>query len=383
MRSCFASRGLLLTAVVSVGCAAACAATGTADSFTENVGASNPTEPTPPASLPARDDPATDVPVDAGEDAGKDAGKEAGAKDGSVGPLDAGADVWAPDPGEPCPVANAIVKRSCGLCGTEEAVCLADPDGGSGGTVSAYGPCYGQVQDGCVPGTTTTEACGNCGTLTKTCSKFCGWSTSACQQPPNTCTPTTHEYTKAGCGADTYRTHECTSACTWTNYSATCGPLDFELTVASTVGAQVSGIYPLTASLAGKRLTGACPTGTLSTTTKHPHQYVELVNKTDKVIVASVWNAQAPGGPIIDTMMASYAGSNRPGTDAERKACQKGAEDACPSGLGCTDSFAGLRDVSIPAFGSTLIWFGSYYEASGFGSSEGDVKLVVRTDSVH
>lgn len=371
------SRFLVLGSLVGLGFAAACAATGTADPFTE-VDSGSSTEPEPGVTVPVQTDAGAEPKVDAGN-------KDAGKKDSGGGPSEAGADaasgVWAPDPGQPCPVPNAIIKRACGMCGTEEAVCLVDPNNASGGTVSSYGDCKNEVVNGCIPGTTTTEACGNCGTLTKTCSKYCGWSSTACQQPPNSCVPTLHEFTSAGCAANTFRTHECTNACTWTNYPATCAPLDFEITIATTQGGEVSGIFPLTASLVGKRLTGTCPSATFSTTTKHPYQYVEVINPTDKAVVVSVWNAQAPGGPVIDTVMAYYAGSTRPSNDAERKVCQKGPNDPCPPGLGCSNSFAGVKDVPIPAFGSALIWFGSWYEV-GSGSSEGNVKLVVRTESL-
>ncbi len=372
------------SALISSGLAAvACTADGVSDPFTE-VEAST-TEPPPNAPLPppSDDDDEDASPTDAG--ANVDAAKKKG-KDASN---DADASVWAPEPGESCPGVNQIIKRTCGLCGSQEAVCLLDLDGGPSGVVSPYSPCTNEVDGGCVPGTTSTESCGNCGTRTIVCNKFCGWQAGACQnEPPNSCVPTAHDYTAAGCVDEgTFRERECTNACTWTSYALTCDALDFELVVSSTAKAEVSGIFPLKASLVDKRITGSCPSASLSTTTNHPYAYVELVNPSDKTLTVSVWNAQATStGPIIDTVMAAYAGNVRPSTDQERKACSKGVGDICPSGLPCgSTQWAGLTGTSavrVPAFGSALVWFGSYYAAGGASTAEGDVKLVVRTDAV-
>ncbi|MBX3210083.1 MAG: hypothetical protein KF764_33945 [Labilithrix sp.] len=365
---------------------AACAADGGVDLFTELEGDASATEPEPGVSLPppSGGDDDDDV-VDGGSDAVAPKKKDASA-DASK---DAGAPVWAPAPGEWCPTVDQIIKRTCGLCGSQEAVCLLNLDGGAGGVVSDYNACAGEVVGGCLPGSTTTEPCGNCGTLTRTCNKFCGWQAGSCQnQPVDACTPTLHDYTSAGCvDAGTFRERKCSNACSWIGYSATCRPLDFELAVSSSVGTEVSGIFPLRASLVDKRLTGSCPGGTLSSTTNHPYLYVELVNASDKVVTVSVWNTQATStGPIIDTLMAAYPGSARPSSDDERRACSKGINDYCPSGAPCGSSdwagLTGANAVAIPAFGSAVIWFGAYYGVGGGSTVEGDVKLVARTDRV-
>jgi hypothetical protein len=378
----FAPRYLFLTLVASSGVAAiaACTAAGGGDPVTElEAGA---TEPPPTVSLPPPSDEIEDGgPSDARTDAKKnDGGKDAASKD-------AAADVWAPDPGEDCPVIDQIIKRTCGLCGSQEAVCLVN-DGGPIGVVSPYSPCTNEVDGGCNPGSTAIEACGNCGTHTRVCNKSCMWQPGVCQgQPVDSCTPSVSDYTTAGCLDGGTRARKCKDTCTWTDFSLTCHPLDFELVAAATAGAEVSGIYPLRASLTDKRLTGSCTSGYLSTTTTHPYVYVELVNPSDKTLTVSVWNTQAPNnGPLIDTLMAAYPGSARPTTDDQRKACQKGIGDYCPTGLPCgSTQWAGLTGataVTIPAGGSTLIWFGTYSTAGGGATVEGNVKLVVRTDTV-
>jgi hypothetical protein len=58
--------------------------------------------------------------------------------------------------------------------------------------------------------------------------------------------------------------------------------------------------------------------------------------------------------------------------------------DSCPTGLPCGDfKWAGLTGataITIPASGSSLLFFGSDYPAGGSSAAEGNVKLVVRTD---
>ena len=41
----------------------------------------------------------------------------------------------------------------------------------------------------------------------------------------------------------------------------------------------------------------------------------------------------------------------------------------------------GTNSIAIPPTSSVTVFFGSYYAAGGSSASEGDVKLVVRTDS--
>lgn len=363
----------------------ACSANGGGDEIleTEDASPTVPASTTPGTKLP----PATEAGISPMPDAGnKDGGKKDAsgdaAKDATV---DAGKP--APNTGDPCPNANELFSRQCGICGTQEALCLPNPDG-PGNLVTDYSDCQNELVGGCAPGTSDTEACGNCGTRMRTCTKYCAWTTGACMgEPPMSCTPTTEDYTTAGCPtAGTMRTRSCGGTCTWTNFSPTCDPLNFQLVVAGTPGDSVSAIYPLRATVAAKRMTGTCPNGSFSTTTNHPYVYVELVNPTETTLTLSAWNTVAQtGGPIIDTLMTWYAGNVKPTDEPSRKACAKGVIDSCPTGLPCGDfkwaGVTGTSAIKIPPMSSSIVFFGSYYAAGSGSTAEGPVKLVVRTDT--
>lgn len=353
----------------------ACSADGGSDVVVDPT----PVDPAPTAVLPAPNADSGDNTVDSGsKDASKDAKTDAKTDSG----VDAGKP--APNPGDPCPKNDEVITRSCGACGKQQALCLSLQ-------VSEYGPCEGEIAGGCIPGSVVDEACGNCGTRKKSCNAFCAFTTSACTgEPPSSCTPTANDYTTAGCpAAGVARTRTCSATCAWSSFSATCSPLDFQLTVSATAGEMVSGIYPLRAARADKRLTGTCPTGTLSTTTTHPYAYVELINPSAQTLTLSAWNTIASTtSPIIDTVMTWYATgdvSALPGDDAARKLCAKAVVDACPSGLPCGDTkwagVTGTNAITIPGASSVTVFFGSYYAAGSSSATEGDVKLVVRTDT--
>jgi hypothetical protein len=359
----------------------ACTANGGGDGIVESDDAS-PTEPPPSQPLPpSRPDDGGNAVPDAGKDASKDAAKDA-AKDSAV---DAGKP--APNTGDACKTVDEIFKRMCGICGTQESICLAKPDG-TPDVVSDYSGCVNELATGCQPGATETAPCGNCGTQKRTCNQYCAWTTAACAgEPVNSCTPTAQDFTGAGCPAGGVRTRSCGDLCSWSNYSATCDALGYQLVVPATPGDLISAIYPLKAAMSGKRMTGTCPNPTFSTTTNHPYVYIELVNPTEATLTLSAWNTAAPnGGPVIDTLMAWYAGGVPPADEAARKTCAKGVIDACPSNLTTCGDFrwagvSGASAIVIPPFGSSTLYFGSYYPAGGASVAEGNVKLVVRTDT--
>jgi len=360
---------------------AACSADGDGTPVLETTGTEPGPDPVPTVALPEAST------YDAGEvtDAAKDAAKDASKDAKPEASIDAGKP--APNPGDACKTLDEIFDRSCGACGKQQAICLANADG-TVGTVSEYSICANELAGGCVPGTVEDEACGNCGTRKKTCTAYCAWTTTACAgEPANSCTPQTQDYSTAGCPtAGLFRTRACSETCAWSSFSLSCEPLDFQLVVAGAPGTSVSAVYPLRATMADKRLTGSCPTGTLSTTTNHPYVYVRLVNPTDQTLTLSAWNTAATtGGPVIDTLMTWYASAAKPADDAARKACVKSVVDGCPSGLPCGDTkWAGLtaaNAVTLPPFGSATLFFGSYYAATSSSPSEGNVKLVVRTDA--
>jgi len=368
------SHRLALSALIlaaTTGLVAACTADGAGDGVDQT-----PVEPEPTGAIlpgPPDADNAVDSSTQPGKDAGKDAKPEAAVDAGPPPPV----------PGTACTVDSEVRERACGACGKQKTVCL---DEGTGKKWTEYGACENELVGGCVPGTTEDQACGNCGTRKRTCSAFCAWTTAACTgEPVGGCTAGSEDYTTAGCAAGVVRQRSCNNTCGWGSYAA-CAPLHFELTVSGTAGEMVSGIYPLRATQVGKRLTGACPNGTLSTTTNHPYVYVELKNPTGSTLTLSAWNTQASTtSPIIDTLMGWYPGNTVPTDDASRKACSKGMIDSCPTGLPCGDTkWAGLTTtnaVSIPPGGSALLYFASYPAVTG--AAEGNVKLVLRTDSVN
>lgn len=388
--NCFASSRLLsrvafvaLTSAALAALAAACSANGTGDGVVIEPGSeAGATEPDPDLLPPSNADSggtAVDAKSDAKKDTGTDAKKESGAVD--AGPP-------APNEGDPCAVADEIFTRPCGACGTQEALCLANASG-SGGTVSAYSQCVNEIADGCIPGTTENESCGNCGTRVRTCNKYCAWTAGTCTgEPANACSPTANDWTSAGCTtANTVRMRQCNSTCAWSSFSS-CSALDFELTVAPNASETVSAIYPLRATIADKRIGGSCGSNYFSTTTNHPYVYVELKNPTASTLTMSAWNAAAPnGGQNISTVMTVYASASKPADESARKSCAKTVSTYCsttvlPCGWSSFAALTGTNAFTIPPNGAVLLFFQSYYAAGGSSASEGDVSLFVRTDAV-
>jgi hypothetical protein len=344
----------------------------------------DPTAPAPTggSKLPPRgEDPTPGV-----SDGGKTDG---GKKDG--GPkAEAGVDAGPPPPvaGAACSTPNAIVKKPCGACGTTETVCLDDGKDAGTGTWSPYSlTCVDEIPGGCVPGSTAEEACGNCGTVKKTCTQFCEYSTTACQgEPKDSCVPGTVGFTTAGCvELQTYRNRTCGDACTWGNFSATCeGPTNAnKLTISDAVNGTVAGTYLLSAAKMGSKVTGSCPTASVSSTTDHPYEIVEVKNATAQTAKVSAW---LTGTPAIDTVMNAYATNLAPETAAALKACTVGVNDFCPSTLPCgaDDDWSGLtgsQTIVIPPGQVVLIRFASYYpKSSASYVTTGNATLTVRTD---
>lgn len=375
-----AAAGLLGTCLV-VGCSA----DGTAGDFDEPTRGTTPTDPAS-SQLPASSNGGGETPslTDAGKrpDAGKPGVKADAGKDAAPP---------APEEGEPCATPNVIFKRSCQLCGTQEAVCLASEDGGPN-QVSPYGDCTNQVKDGCEPGTEEESPCGDCGTLKRTCGNKCTWTSTAClNQPQDHCTPGAVELLTAGCPADQYRQKVCKPTCIWDNVSAVCSAAPSYVLVPATPGSTNSTIAVLRSTqTAGRLFLGSCPGGSYSTIASvlTPYAYVEVRNTNPKAVTVSIYNSQASAtSPIIDTIMAAYDGVAIPSTDAERKKCIKGVADDGNTALTGNTTFAsldGARAVTIAAGASVQVYFASYpaYDASSPKTSTGMVKLSVRTESV-
>lgn len=362
---------IALTSLVGTAAVVGCSADG-GSAITDT----DPTEPAPAddgaGRLPPSSSSGNPAPVDAG-------GKDASKKDSGPKP-EAGVDAGPPPPveGAVCPTANVIAKKSCGVCGTAETVCLDD---GVAKKWSPYGQCGSELAGGCTPG--STQACGNCGT--QTCSQFCAWG--ACNgQPANSCAPGGVDLVGAGCPTNTFRQRTCKPDCSYTNFSLTCDPPPTFLSVAPAVGGQTSAIISLGSAQTAKRVTGTCPAATLSTTTT-AYNYFEVRNPTTKVAKVTIFHSQAPGGPIPDTIIAAYNGTTEPVSDAERAACVKGVGDFGAAALTGDANFAaltGTSQVAIPAGGSVLVYSANYYPftAGDPDAALGNIKLNVKTDAL-
>lgn len=369
---------VLPLSVLSVVTAQACSATGGAG----DPPAEPPAATTDPPTLPPQGNP---PPPSDGGGGGTDSG---GSKDSGV---DAGPP--PPAPGSACATPNEIFKKPCGACGTQEAVCLANADGGAGGTVSSYGTCGNEVAGGCIPGTVDTVACGNCGTRQRTCSQYCLWNQTTCtgeKVAPTGCHKGSTNISSAGCPATEYREQTCAGTCLWGNFGA-CGapPAGGVLEVSDIQDGVVSGLYYMSAAQQGKRITGTCVTSTpsLSTTTDHPYIWVQINNNTAKTATLTVYNTGPAGAPQINTYMAAYDSVVDPTDDASLQACKVGVGSSCTSALCGYTSYASLtttRSLVIPPGGSMGVKTTSYYAVSytPVKPTEGLIYVNVRTDKL-
>jgi len=319
--------------------------------------------------------------VDAGPDAKP---TDAGKKDADAAPAP------VPQPGDPCPVPNTVVKRPCGMCGHEEAMCLMS-DAGTG-IVSDFAFCLDQVKDGCWPGMSDEIACGNCGKAKRTCTNNCMWSTSVCQQPVNSCVPATVEYSTAGCPQpNTYRQRTCKADCTWDAFSVTCGsPVnDHVLTASATVGNTETLTVTLLATKTDKALDwlGGCPNTGSFDIGNFAYEYVEIKNPTAKQATVTIYTSQAPAGVTLDTIMVVYDGAVKPMSDPQKLACKWGVADQSYSDTNLTgaSSFAIQKNVVIPANGSVLLDVWSYPEVDPLDPTDttGPLLVNVRTDALN
>ncbi len=357
-----------------------CSATGS-DAVTDDASDAAPAQDDPklpPGSGGGDDSPPPPPPKDAGKDTGVDAGPP------------------PPTPGTSCSEPNKIVSKKCGACGTQSTVCLATVDGGGDGGVGVgtwtdYPPCEGELPGGCIPGTTATAACGNCGTQTKTCSNYCAWTVSACAgQPTDSCVPLSLDFSTAGCTqADTFRQRSCKADCTWNNFSTTCGAAPAIIQVPPTVGSASSTIVTLTSTKTILRLTGdtTCPVAGISPTLATAYEYVQIHNPNAKTATVTIFDSLAPGGVVFHTVLASYNGATPPSTDTARKACVKGMNIFGDDTITGDSNFASLSDTdrpTIPPNGDITIYNAAFakYDPTKPADSTGSVKLTVQLDAL-
>lgn len=372
----------MLTGVLGAAAVVGCSASG------DGVGidtTQTPTEPDPASTgstLPPKGtDPAPST----------DGGKDAGKKDAAPKP-EAGVDAGPPPPvpGTACTDTTVTGKKPCGACGHAEALCQDDGTGKLKWT--DYGACGAELAGGCVPGTTVTEACGNCGTQVKTCTQYCAYSVSACTgQPVNNCKPGAVEYTTASCATpSTYKNRVCAGTCTWAPYSATCETptTPNKMTVSAAVGGVVSAEWTLAGNQ--KRPSGTCPATITASSSTGPFAVVEVSNPSaTKVAEVTIYQSQsATGKANLDLVLWTYAGNGLPMNDMALGACVDGVEDYClgsssdlatnPCGnTGSNFYFAGIDKISIPAGGKILVYSSTF--GSGTTIGDGTFKLNLKT----
>lgn len=336
-----------------------CAADGTSAIGESITGAADPTEP-------MRSD--TRLPPSS-----SGTSSDGGAPDAGTADAAAEAGPPAPIPGQPCSKLDEIFKRACGACGTQTALCFAE-DGGAG-TVSDYGPCAGEVVNGCVAGTTEDVACGNCGMQKKTCDKTCKWSTSSCAQPPGACKAGTVEHTTTGCPAvNTYRQRSCSAVCSFSAYTACAAPANETVLEINGIKGQIAAAsVQLSADRmsAGLPASGACPAATL-VAGDYPYAYVEIKNTTLQTATVAVYTSVPAGGTSFSRVLAGYKVPFVPADDAARLQCAFGPTSSTMSNIG------------IAPGTSVLVYVRSWYAFSGAApqQSTGAVNVTVRTDNL-
>lgn len=328
---------------------------------------------------------ASDETTDSGADGDADPYTDAGDE------TNRNVDAAPPDPvdlpasGTACTTKDEIQQQTCGLCGTQTRLCAPSDTDPDGLVWQPWGYCQHEVEDGCVPGTTTTESCGLCGTRPKVCQIDCRYAVGACKgEPANACSPGTIDF-QAGLSCDAGgRSRVCSDSCMFGSFGECFVPGEPTLVLAETEGGKVSNEFTLPASITAPRLSGSCPSGSLSSTDVS-YQYVTLVNPTSSTVVVSVWTGQSShaGAAYMDTVIAAYNAASAPVTDAERKACAAGVNDTCSDSsdpTACDSSWGGLFDTSRVTIGPNAKAY--VYVAAYYGSTAGDYVLTARTDTI-
>jgi hypothetical protein len=352
-----------------VGCSADGTGTGPLDETT-------PTEPEPGAVLPEPGSSGSSGTPE--EDSGKPKPKDAGAKDSTV---DAGPP--PPVPGTACTTVDEVRKKTCGACGSQSTICLSDKKW------SVYSGCEGELAGGCIPGTIVNEACGNCGTVKKTCSQYCAFTSTACTgSPAGACVPGGVDLSSAGCTVmDTFRQRSCGAACTYGSFGAACEAPPTTVEIGPTTGSVTSTVAILTATPVLSRLTGSCPGATLSTTISTPYTYIQVHNPLAKAATVSIYNSLPTGGVAYKTILAQYDGNIEPIDDTTRKACVKTASYGTLALTG-DYKYASLdgtyKQVTVAAGATVSILIQAYnaYDPLKPAESTGKVKLNVQTVSL-
>jgi hypothetical protein len=104
--------------------------------------------------------------------------------------------------------------QACGNCGTQTRTCV-------NGAWGAYGTCAGQGV--CAPGAVSSQSCGNCGTQSRTCGTSCQWSAFGACAGQGVCAPGAVSSQACGnCNLGT-QSQTCNSSCQWPGFGACAG----------------------------------------------------------------------------------------------------------------------------------------------------------------
>ncbi len=104
-------------------------------------------------------------------------------------------------------------SQACGNCGSQSRTC------GGNGQWSGWSTCSGQGE--CAKGATESQSCGDCGSQTRTCSGSCQWGGWGSCQEQGTCVP--GEEQSESCGLCGSRTRSCVAGCQWGQWSGCAG----------------------------------------------------------------------------------------------------------------------------------------------------------------
>ena len=118
----------------------------------------------------------------------------------------------AVDEGFQC-LAGQTQTEACGSCGTRTRSCTAGCSWGSWSACSGGGVC--------TPGQTQTASCGDCGTKSRTCNSSCNWGSYGTCSGEGVCAPGVTQ--SASCGNCGTKTRSCSSSCSWGSYGSCTG----------------------------------------------------------------------------------------------------------------------------------------------------------------
>ncbi len=109
---------------------------------------------------------------------------------------------------------GATQNQACGNCGTRTRTCTGSCQWGG------WSSCQGQGS--CSPGATQNQACGNCGSRTRTCAASCSWGGWSSCQGQGPCSPSSVD-TASCCDCGT-KSRACNNQCQWDGWSECAGP---------------------------------------------------------------------------------------------------------------------------------------------------------------